>query len=221
MYYIHCPDPSLDLADMVKGINDAYTAGDFKRFGLTNFKADDVERIYALCKEKRYPLPTVYQGNYNPVAKRQETELFSTLRKLNVAFYVYSPIAGGLLTKTKEQIIEGGKDAGRFGKGHWLGSLYADLYNKPSYHKALDLWGVAAQAGGGSKAELAYRWVAFDSPLDPKYGDAIIFGASRLSQVKETLAWLNKGSVGEEAKAEINEIWKTIENDAPLDNYTH
>jgi len=221
VYYIHCPDPSLDLADMLKGINEAYRAGCFKRFGLSNFKADDVEHIYALCKEKGYPLPTVYQGNYSPVARRQETELFPTLRKLNIAFYAYSPIAGGLLTKTKEQIIEGSKNAGRFGKGHWLGSLYTDLYNKPSYHKALDLWGVAARAAGCSKAELAYRWVAFDSPLDPKYGDAIIFGASKLSQVKETLAWLNKGSVGEEAKAEIDEIWKVIKDDAPLDNYNH
>jgi hypothetical protein len=39
---------------------------------------------------------------------------------------------------------KGSKDAGRFGKGHWLGSLYPDLYNKPSYHKALDMWGEAA-----------------------------------------------------------------------------
>jgi hypothetical protein len=37
-------------------------------------------------------------------------------------------------------------------------------------------------------AELAYRWVAFDSPLDPECGDATVFDASKLSQVKETLA---------------------------------
>jgi aflatoxin B1 aldehyde reductase len=219
VYYIHCPDPSLDLTDMLKGINDAYKAGYFKRFGLSNFKADDVERIYTLCKEKGYLLPTVYQGNYSAVARRPEAELFPTLRKLNIAFYVYSPIAGGLLAKTKEQLIEGSKDAGRFGKGHWLGSLYPDLYNKPSYHKALDMWGEAAQVAGCSKAELAYRWVAFDSPLDPECGDAIVFGASKLSQVKETLAWLKMGSVGKEARAKIDEIWKEIENDAPLDNY--
>ena len=83
----------------------------------------------------------------------------------------------------------------------------------------MDLWAEAAQASGASRAELAYRWVTFDSPLDPKYGDAIIFGASKLSQVKETLGWLKAGSVGEEAKAKIDEIWKTIEKDAPLDNY--
>lgn len=221
VYYIHCPDRSLDLADVLKGINDAYRAGYFKRFGLSNFTADEVERVYALCEERGYPLPTVYQGNYSPVARRTETELFPTLRKLHIAFYAYSPLAGGLLTKTKEQIIEGHKDAGRFGKGHWLGSLYGDLYNKPSYHKALDLWGEAASRAGCSKGELAYRWVAFDSPLNPEYGDAIVFGASKLSQVEETLAWLKLGSVGEQAKAEIDKIWKVIENDAPLDNYNN
>jgi aflatoxin B1 aldehyde reductase len=221
VYYIHSPDPSLDLEDMLKGINDAYRAGYFKRFGLSNFTANDVERVYALCKEKGYPLPTVYQGNYSPVARRTETELLPTLRKLNIAFYAYSPLAGGLLTKTKEQIIEGSKDAGRFGKGHWLGSMYADLYNKPAYHKALDMWGTAAQAAGCSRAELGFRWVAFDSQLDPKHGDAIVFGGSKLSQVKATLDWLKMGSVGEEAMAEIDQIWKVIEKDAPLDNYNH
>lgn len=73
---------------MLKGINDAYKAGYFKRFGLSNFKADDVERIYTLCKEKGYLLPTVYQGNYSVVFRRPEAELFPTLRKLNIAFYV-------------------------------------------------------------------------------------------------------------------------------------
>jgi aflatoxin B1 aldehyde reductase len=204
---------------MLKGINDAYQAGYFQRFGVSNFKASDVELIHSICKDKGYPLPQVYQGNYNPVARRAETELLPTLRKLNMAFYAYSPLAGGFLVKTKEQIIEGSKDAGRFAQGHALAEQYGSLYSKPSYHKALDLWAECAQAAGCSKGELAYRWVTFDSPLDPKYGDAIIFGCSKLTQVKETQKWLKSGSVGEDAKARIDEIWKTIEKDAPVDNY--
>jgi aryl-alcohol dehydrogenase-like predicted oxidoreductase len=78
-----------------------------------------------------------------------------------------------------------------------LESLYGGLYHKPSYYKALDLWGEAAEEAGTSRAELAYRWVAFDSAVDPKYGDAVIFGASKHSQISETLAWLKRGSVGE------------------------
>jgi len=80
------------------------------------------------------------------------------------------------------------------------------------------MWEEAARAAGCSKAELAYRWVAFDSQLDSKYGDGIVFGASKLSQIKETLVWLKKGSVGQEAKATIDEIWEVVKKDAPLDN---
>ncbi|KAK7022112.1 aflatoxin B1 aldehyde reductase member 4 [Favolaschia claudopus] len=220
IFYLHAPDPSLDLEDQLRGINDAYKAGYFKRFGVSNYKAADVQRIYDICKEKGYPLPTVYQANYSAVTRKQETELVPTLRKLGLALYVYSPIAGGLLTKTSEQLREGKAAAGRFAKGSdGETTLYGGMYNKPIYYQALDLWGEAASLAGCSRGELAYRWVAFDSVLDAKYGDAVIFGATKHSQIAETLAWLKGGSVGEAAKAKIDEIWKVIEHEAPLDNY--
>ncbi|KAJ7359785.1 aldehyde reductase [Mycena albidolilacea] len=219
VYYIHAPDPSLDLEDQLRGIDEAYKAGYFKRFGLSNFKVADVQRVYDIAKAKGYPLPTVYQANYSAVARKAETELVPTLRKLGIAFYIYSPIAGGLLTKTAQQLREGSEGAGRFATGHVWQGIYGGLYNKPSYYKALDLWEEAAKAAECTKAELAYRWVAFDSVVDSKYGDAIIFGATKHSQISETLASLKRGSVGEAAKAKINEIWKIVEHDAPLDNY--
>ncbi|KAJ7232188.1 NADP-dependent oxidoreductase domain-containing protein [Mycena haematopus] len=218
VYYIHAPDPAIELEEQLAGINEAYKAGCFKRFGLSNFKAADVQRAYDFCKEKGYPLPAVYQGNYSAAARRAETELLPTLRKLDIAFYAYSPIAGGLLLKTPEQLRDGNVE-GRFSKTHFMRGMYDGLYNKPSYYKALDMWAEAAKEAGCGKAELAYRWVAFDSAIDPKYGDAVIFGASSHSQISETLAFFKRGSVGEAARAKIDEIWKVIEHDAPLDNY--
>ncbi|KAF7354793.1 alcohol dehydrogenase [Mycena sanguinolenta] len=214
VYYIHMPDPSVDLEDQLKGINAAYAAGHFKRFGLSNFSVEGVQRVYDICKAKGYPLPTVYQGNYNAVTRRPETDLIPTLRKLGIAFYVYSPIAGGLLTKTPKELRDGAKE-GRYAKDHPLRWLYEGLYGKPSYYTALDMWAETAKENGCSNAELAYRWVAFDSIVDPKYGDAIIFGARSYTQIEETIGWLRKGSVGAAAKAKIDEIWKLVENDAP------
>ncbi|KAJ7809083.1 aldehyde reductase [Mycena olivaceomarginata] len=219
VYYIHAPDASLDLEDQLKGINEAYKAGYFKRFGLSNFKPADVQRVYDIAKAKGYPLPTVFQANYSAVARKAETELVPTLRKLGIAFYIYSPLAGGLLTKTAQQLREGGESAGRYATGHGMQALYGSMYDKPSYHKALGLWEEAAKEAGCTKAELAYRWAAFDSVVDPKYGDAVIFGASKHSQIPETLASLKRGSVGEAAKAKIDEIWKIVEDEAPLDNF--
>ncbi|KAF7378163.1 Aldehyde reductase [Mycena sanguinolenta] len=191
VYYIHVPDSSVDLEDQLKGISTAYAMGYFKRFGLSNFSVEDVQRVYDICKAKGYPLPTVYQGHYNA---------------LGIAFYVYGPIAGGLLTKTPKQLRDGA-EAGRFAKGHSARSTYAELYDKPSYYTALEM------------AELAYRWVAFDSIVDSKYGDAVIFGASSYTQIEQTLGWLRKGSVGAAAKAKIEEIWKVVEHEAPLHHW--
>jgi aryl-alcohol dehydrogenase-like predicted oxidoreductase len=100
-----------------------------------------------------------------------------------------------------------------------LRPLYDGLYNKPSYYTALELWEAAAKEAGCSRAELAYRWVAFDSVVDSTLGDAVVFGASSHAQIAETLSWFKRGSVGEAANAKIDGIWKVIEKDAPLDTY--
>jgi aflatoxin B1 aldehyde reductase len=119
IFYIHAPDTSVALDDWVPGVQEVYKTGVFSRFGLSNFQADTVQEVYDYCKKNGYVLPTVYQGNYSAVARKQDTLLFPLLRKLGIAFYAYSPIAGGFLTKTKQQIEEG---AGRFNKGHPIGA---------------------------------------------------------------------------------------------------
>ncbi|KAK7017691.1 hypothetical protein R3P38DRAFT_3560018 [Favolaschia claudopus] len=77
----------------------------------------------------------------------------------------------------------------------------------------------AAKVAGCTPAELAYRWVAFDSVVDSKYGDAVIFGVRNYTQIEETMGWLKAGTIGQAAKDKIDEIWKVVEKDSPLDNY--
>jgi aflatoxin B1 aldehyde reductase len=79
--------------------------------------------------------------------------------------------------------------------------------------------GEIAKKAECSAAELAYRWVVFDSMLDARRGDAVVFGGSKLGQVEETLEWMKKGSVGEEARGRIEEAWEVVEQDTPLDNW--
>lgn len=130
---------------------------------MTDFfrKAEDVQKVFDHCKEQGYPLPTVYQGNFSAVARKQESLLFPTLRKLGISFYAYSPLAGGFLSKSKAQIEEG---SGRFNSG----SMYTKLvsleqpccqvcqltlgkqYAKDAYLNALDQWASIAKDEGVS-----------------------------------------------------------------------
>ncbi|KAK0334890.1 hypothetical protein LTR59_013640 [Friedmanniomyces endolithicus] len=216
IYYLHAPDSDTDLAETLAGINEVHKTGFFKRFGLSNYQAADVRKVHAHCKEHGYPLPSVYQGNYSAVARKQEELLFPTLRELGMAFYAYSPMAGGFLTKSKSD-IEAGK--GRFGTDTPLGRMYHGMYSKPAYLEALAKWDEIAKEEGVSKASLAYRWVKFNSPLSADRGDAIILGAGGLEQLKETLETINQGPLSEKAVKAIDELWEGIKHEAPLDNY--
>ncbi|KAJ5579620.1 uncharacterized protein N7459_005605 [Penicillium hispanicum] len=217
VYYLHAPDRRSPLEDILSSINALHQSGKFKRFGLSNFLAAEVEEVVRVSREKGYVVPTVYQGNYSAVARRAESEILPTLRKHGIAFYAYSPIAGGFLTKDIEQIMAGGD--GRWDPATPLGQLYHALYNKSSMREGLKLWGETAQEVGIPKGELAYRWVTYNSALKGELGDAVIVGSRIADQLTETLGWLKKGPLSAEIAARVEEVWKIVESDAPLDNF--
>lgn len=74
-------------------MNQAYQAGRFKRFGLSNYTAQEVEEIVSICEKKGWVKPSVYQGQYNLIARVAEHELFPVLRKHNISFYAYRLVA--------------------------------------------------------------------------------------------------------------------------------
>ncbi|RFU77872.1 alcohol dehydrogenase [Trichoderma arundinaceum] len=219
IFYIHAPDPDEPLEGTLAGINDLYHQGRFEKFGLSNFNAEEVKAVLKITKEKGYVAPTVYQGNYNPVARKTETDLFPILRENGIAFNAYSAIAGGFLTKSPEQLKQATGGEGRWSKETGVGQLYHTLYNKPSFLKALEIWSEVSNSSGIPKAELAYRWVAYHSILKENLGDGIVLGASRITQLQQTVAGLNNGPLPESVVKTIDDVWQVVKDDSPMDNY--
>ncbi|CAI7588789.1 unnamed protein product [Penicillium crustosum] len=217
VYYMHAPERRSSMEDLLASINASYQAGKFKRFGLSNYLAEEVEEVVRICREKNYVVPSVYQGNYSAVARRGEKEIFPTLRKHNISFYAYSPIAGGFLTKDVATLVAGGQ--GRWDPNTPLGGIYNALFNKPSMLKGLEQWEKISKESSISKVELAYRWVAHNSALKEKLGDAVIVGSRNAEQLNQTLAALSKGPLSPEIAAQIEQVWKSVEADAPLDTF--
>ncbi|KAJ5385022.1 Aldo/keto reductase subgroup [Penicillium concentricum] len=217
IYYMHAPERRSSMEDLLVGIDAAHKAGKFKRFGLSNYLAEEVEEVVRICREKNYVVPSVYQGNYSAVARRGEKEILPTLRKHNIAFYAYSPIAGGFLTKDVATLVSGGE--GRWDPKTPLGGIYNALFNKPHMLEGLGQWDKISKEAGISKAELAYRWVMHNSALKADLGDAVIIGSRNVEQLNQTLAALSKGPLSAEIAAQIDQVWDTVEADSPLDTF--
>ncbi|CAK7199895.1 hypothetical protein SEUCBS139899_002581 [Sporothrix eucalyptigena] len=206
IFYIHRPDPHTPIAETLAGVQQVYEQGAFKRFGLSNYNAADVEAIYNHCKEHNYVLPSVYQGTYSPITRFQETQLFPTLRRLGLSFYAFSPSAGGFLGKTVAQIEASLKEP----NGGPRGRRYAE---NPVFLGALKQWNEVAAKEGVSPAELAYRYIAYHSALKKDLGDALIIGAGSLQQLEETLTAIEKGPLSEAGVAGANAVWDSIKDD--------
>ncbi|KAI1144899.1 NADP-dependent oxidoreductase domain-containing protein [Nemania diffusa] len=95
---LHVPDRETPFQDTAKAMNEAFLKGQFKKFGLSNYTAAEVQKFLDICEEKGYVKPSVYEGHYNAIFRSGEKELFPLLRKHNISFYGYSPAAGGLFS---------------------------------------------------------------------------------------------------------------------------
>ncbi|KAK8096196.1 hypothetical protein PG999_014218 [Apiospora kogelbergensis] len=215
VYYIHSPDRRVSWRETLSGLDELYKQGAFKRLGLSNFLGREVDEIVQVAKDNGFVVPSVYQGNYSAIARRTEEELFPVLRKHNMAFYAYSPLAGSFLAKSEGSLFAPNS---RFAQTDFTGALYKGMYNKPSYISALTVWGKISESEGISRAELAYRWIVYHSKLQAELGDAVIVGARKQQQLRDAMAAIKKGPLSDGAVEGIEAIWATVKDDAALDN---
>ncbi|KAH0489783.1 hypothetical protein TgHK011_001281 [Trichoderma gracile] len=215
VFFIHAPDEETPVHVQMEAIQTLYKQGAFEAFGVSNFTPEQVIEFYDYAKSKGYVLPSVYQSSYSLAVRENETRLFPTLRKLGISIQAYSPMAGGLLSKTREYIESG--------QGNWdpntlTGKIFRDLYYKPSYLKMLEEFATLSQETGLSRSSLAYRWVRYHSALKPEHGDSMILGSVTAQQLEEALVELNKGPLEAAVVEKLDSYWQLIKDDAPVDN---
>lgn len=193
MWYLHGPDRTVPLEDTMKGINDLYKEGYFKRFGVSNFMAWEVAKMCEICKEKGYVMPSVYQGIYNALHRAVEPELFPCLRHYGMAFYNFNPLAGGYLTSRyqREMTEESVEHGSRFDPKGTQGRAYRARYWNDAYFDALDILRPVAKKHGLTEVACALRWMTHHSLLKREFGDGIIIGASNIKQISENMELLD------------------------------
>ena len=208
--YFHFPDPVTPVDEALETVAHLYKEGKIKELGLSNYPAWMVADIWHKCEKYDCPKPTVYQGMYNALCRNVEPELFPVLRHLGIRFYAFNPLAGGMLTG-KHKNFEDAPEPGRFAR---LKS-YRDRYWKKSYFDAIDQVREICEKENIQMAEAAYRWLAFNSLMDSDKGDAIIIGASKISQMNQNIDALRKGPLPDSILEALDIAWSIAKPDSP------
>ncbi len=190
LFYLHSPDLGMPIRNSLQAVANLHQRGLFQRFGLSNYAAWQVAEIVEICRSEGWIVPSVYQGMYNALTRDVERELFPCLANYGMAFYVYNPLAGGLLSG-KHQSVQALPDSGRFASFDG----YQARYWKSEYFEAINTLASVCREHGIEPAAAALRWLVHHSALtagpDTDSSESaehgIIIGASSLDHFNQNL----------------------------------
>lgn len=203
LLYLHQPDPDTPIEDTLAAVNEHHAAGRFSRLGLSNYAAWQVADILRLCEREGYVRPTVYQGMYNALTRDVERELFKCLSHFNIAFYVYNPLAGGMLSgkhRSQSELPQ----LGRFSTN----VEYQNRYWKQDYFDAISKFTDVCRSESIAPSAAALRWLVHHSDLSAAKGDGVIIGASQLPHFESNLAAVAGGPLPDTIVAALDEGWE-------------
>ena len=208
--FLHFPDPATPAISVLTAMQDLYEQGKFKTLGLSNFPAWMVADVWHICDKNDWVKPTVYEGIYNPLTRKAETELNAALNNFGMRFYAYNPLAGGLLTGRYSGFDTAPTD-GRFTHR----PNYQNRYWKKSYFDAVNLIKEASEKNGITIVEATYRWLAYHSMLSGERGDAVIIGASKLHHLKQNMDAVKAGALPTDVVEAFEKAWHLTKGDSP------
>ena len=208
--FLHFPDPATPVESVLGAMADLHGQGKFKELGLSNFPAWMVADVWHICDKNGWVKPTVFEGIYNPLTRKAETELNACLNNFGMRFYAYNPMCGGLLTGRYGSYTDAPTD-GRFTHR----PNYQGRYWKRSFFEAVDLIKKAGENYGISTIEATYRWLSYHSMLNGDRGDAIIIGASKLNHLIQNMNAVKSGPLPDDMVKAFDQAWEITKGDSP------
>lgn len=203
LYYFHGPDRKTPLEESCKAINDLYDQGKFRRFGVSNFRAAEVEEIVGICKKHNWIVPSVYQGGYNPLGRTMELKLLPVLRKHHMSFYAFSPLGGGFFSRPAAQL----RDPPAGGRMDQMKNV-KDLYVNDLSLELHDELQKKCEEAGVPMAVATLRWLMHHSPLNEN--DGILLGGSSQEQIEQNLKACEQGPLPQAVLDSFENMWKRI-----------
>ena len=208
--FLHFPDPATPVDSVLSAMAELHEKGAFRELGLSNFPAWMVADVWHICDKRGWVKPTVFEGVYNPLTRREEAELDACLNAYGFRFYAYNPMCGGLLTGRYGRFEDTPAD-GRFTHR----PNYRGRYWKKSFFSALQLLRDACGKYDLTTIEATYRWLAYHSMLNAERGDAILIGASRLDHLRQNMKAIKAGPLPEDVIEAFEQAWTITKGDSP------
>jgi aryl-alcohol dehydrogenase-like predicted oxidoreductase len=96
-----------------------------------------------------------------------------------------------------------------------MGKVYSSEYGQAPIKTAVSTVQDAAKKHGINGHAAALRWTVFHSVLDGKYGDGVVFGASKIKQLHDCLDAIEAGPLPAELADAIGAVYVSLGGSGP------
>ncbi|MCR9064655.1 MAG: L-glyceraldehyde 3-phosphate reductase [Cytophagales bacterium] len=194
IFYSHRPDPDTPMEETMGALDHIVRSGKALFAGLSNYNPEQTAEAVAILKDLGTPC-LIHQPKYSMFVREPEEGLLDVLGDNEIGCIPFSPLAQGLLTN---KYLNGIPEGSRAALDH--GFLQKDEINDVAINKIKKLNEIAVSRGQ-SLAQMAIAWLLKDQRIT-----TVLIGASRVSQLKNSLGALDNKHFSAEELQQIESI---------------
>ncbi|MBB3108709.1 L-glyceraldehyde 3-phosphate reductase [Paenibacillus phyllosphaerae] len=196
IFYHHRPDPDTPMEETIGALDHIVRSGKALYAGISNYSAEQAAQAIEIANRLGTPI-LIHQPSYSMLNRWIEDGLQDVLEEGGVGSIVFSPLAQGMLSdKYLNGIPTDSRAAGS--------SVFLSEKNiTPELVDKLRKLNEVAQERGQSLAQLALAWVLRRGRVT-----SALIGASKVSQIEDSVAALNNLEFSDEELARIEAILK-------------
>lgn len=210
LYFIHWPDPQVDIRKPLEVLDQYQQKGVIRKIGLCNTNADDLAKAQEICEI------SVIQSEYNLFNRKPEEIIFPACKKMQAAFMAWGPLDKGLLTGTYD-LKRTYDDADARKSAPWFKKSDAEIKHA-LVGQMIELWKHEMNFNALSNHELYEKWFAFlmsfyfSQPIH-----TILLGSKSQTQLRQALHSLKVVAQLEE----MQKSWQHFPKKEELLNIAH
>lgn len=176
IYYLHRPDESCPVEDILEAMKAEIDAGKVRYYGVSNYSAEQLENLIRVADKNNLPRPVICQPPLSLLKQDALDKLIPLCAKENIAVIPYQIYQGGLLTGKYHRGMELPSESRAAEKPEWMMKMDDEFYDK------LEIFEKAAKEAGMSMAEYALNW-AMNQPAVV----SVLVGIKRKEQLEAAI----------------------------------
>jgi len=195
IFYHHRPDSETPLEETMGALDLMVSQGKALYVGISNYSAEETAKASKILNNLGTPC-LIHQPKYNMFDRWVENDLLDTLETEGIGSIAFSPLAQGMLTS---RYLKGFPEDSRAVKdGRFINTT--QISSMLSKIKQLN---EIAKNRNQSLAQMAISWILKDQRIT-----SVLIGASKTSQILDSLKAIDNTTFSEEELQKIEHILK-------------